>query len=76
LRAFFQNQSSLKIKCNLADAFYGSADFLKTASEMYGGVQVISQIRCNQIIRNKRGLLAEAGEYFTNQDRIHRRINI
>ena len=76
LRDFFQNQPSLKIKCILADAFYGSADFVKTASEMYGGVQVISQIRCNQIIRNKRGLLVEVGEHFAHQDRIHRRISI
>ncbi|MCX6990681.1 MAG: transposase [Chlamydiae bacterium] len=58
LRVFFQNHPSLKIKCILADAFYGSANFVKTASEMHGGVQVISQIRSNQLIRNKRGLLA------------------
>ena len=76
LRAFFQNHSSLKIKCILADAFYGSADFVKTASEMHGGVQVISQIRSNQLIRNKRGLLVEVGQHFASEDRSHRRISI
>ena len=76
LRGFFQNHPSLKIKCILADAFYGSADFVKTASEMHGGVQVISQIRSNQLIRNKRGLLVEVGQHFASENRTHRRISI
>lgn len=74
---FFKNHSSLKIKCILADAFYGSADFVKKASEMQGGIQVISQIRSNQLIRNKRGLLVEVEKHFANHpDRTHRRISI
>ena len=76
LRDFFKNHPSLKIKCILADAFYGSANFVKTASEMHGGVQVISQIRCNQLVRNKRGLLVEVGQHFANEDRTLRRISI
>ncbi len=66
----------MKIKCILADAFYGSADFVKTASKMHGGVQVISQIRSNQLVRNKRGLLIEVEQHFANQDRTHRKISI
>jgi hypothetical protein len=76
LGAFFKNHSSLKIKCILADAFYGSADFVKKASEMQGGIQVISQIRSNQLVRNKRGLLVEVGQYFSSENRTHRRIAI
>jgi hypothetical protein len=76
LRVFFKNHSSLKIKCILADAFYGSADFVKKASEMQGGVQVISQIRSNQLIRNKRGLLVEVEQHFASENRTHRRIAI
>jgi hypothetical protein len=76
LRVFFKNHSSLRIKCILADAFYGSADFVKTASEMHGGVQVISQIRSNQLVRNKRGLLVEVGQHFANENRTHRRVSI
>ena len=76
LRAFFKNHSSLKIKCVLADAFYGSADFVKKASEMHGGMQVISQIRSNQLVRNKKGLLVEVEQHFANQDRTCRRISI
>ena len=66
----------MKIKCILADAFYGSADFVKTASEMHGGVQVISQIRSNQLVRNKRGLLVEVEQHFANENRTHRRVSI
>ncbi|NGX34928.1 MAG: hypothetical protein K1060chlam1_01290, partial [Candidatus Anoxychlamydiales bacterium] len=76
LSAFFKNHPSLKIKCILADAFYGSADFVKKASEMQGGVQIISQIRSNQLIRNKRGLLVEVEQHFANEDRTLRRISI
>ena len=76
LRVFLKNHPSLKIKCILADAFYGSADFVKKASEMQGGTQVISQIRSNQLIRNKRGSLVEVERHFANESRTHRRISI
>ena len=35
----------------MADALYGTAPFVDTASAMFGGVQVLSQIRSNQNIR-------------------------
>jgi hypothetical protein len=35
----------------VADALYGTAPFVDTASAIFGGVQVISQIRSNQNIR-------------------------
>ena len=43
---------------------------------MGGGMQVISQIRSNQLVRNKKGLLVEAEQHFANQDRTCRRISI
>jgi len=76
LGRFFKNHSEIQIKCILADAFYGSADFVKKASEMQGGVQVISQIRSNQLIRNKRGLLVEVQKHFEGEYTSHRRIAI
>lgn len=76
LGVFFKNNPSVKIKCILADAFYGSADFVKKASEMQGGIQVISQVRSNQLVRNKRGLLVEVEQYFANENRTHQRISI
>ena len=41
----------LRVHCIVADALYGTAPFVDTASAIFGGVQVISQIRSNQNIR-------------------------
>jgi hypothetical protein len=41
----------LRVHCSVADALYGTAPFVDTASAIFGGVQVISQIRSNQNIR-------------------------
>jgi DDE superfamily endonuclease len=41
----------LRVHCITADALYGTATFVDTASAMFGGVQVISQIRSNQKVR-------------------------
>ena len=41
----------LRVHCIVADALYGTAPFVDTASAILGGVQVISQIRSNQNIR-------------------------
>ena len=42
---------ALRIHCVTADALYGSATFVEAASAIFGGVQVISQIRSNQKVR-------------------------
>lgn len=41
---------TFKVKAILADALYGTADFMDKACAKFGGIQVISQIRCNQNI--------------------------
>jgi hypothetical protein len=41
----------LRGHCIVADALYGTAPFVDTASAIFGGVQVISQIRRHQNIR-------------------------
>jgi DDE superfamily endonuclease len=41
----------LRVHCIVADALYGTAPFVDTASAIFGGVQVMSQIRSNQNIR-------------------------
>jgi hypothetical protein len=55
LEQFKNNHPNIKIKCILADALYGTKMFLDRASNIFGGIQVISQIRSNQKIsyRNK-----------------------
>ena len=64
LAQFFKFHPSIDIKCILADALYGSADFIQKASEFQGGVQVISQLHSTQLVRNKKGLLMHAKSHF------------
>lgn len=50
LEQFKEDHSDINVQCVLADALYGTQKFLDTASDMFGGIQVISQIRRNQNI--------------------------
>ena len=51
LEAFKAHHPHIRVHCIMADALYGTATFVDGASAMFGGVQVISQIRSNQNIR-------------------------
>ena len=50
LQAFKKAHGDIKINAVLADALYGEANFMDQASQIGGGVQVISQLRENQNI--------------------------
>jgi hypothetical protein len=51
LEAFKAHYPDSRVHCIAADALYGTAPFVDAASALYGGVQVLSQIRSNQNIR-------------------------
>ena len=51
LAAFKAQHSDIRVHCIVADALYGTGAFVDEASAMFGGVQVLSQIRSNQNIR-------------------------
>lgn len=51
LRNFRDNFSNVKIKVVLADALYGIGSFMDKASELFGGIQVLSQLRNNQNVQ-------------------------
>ena len=51
LKAFKAQHPAIRIHCITADALYGTAPFVDDASAMFGGVQVISQMRSNQNLR-------------------------
>jgi hypothetical protein len=51
LAAFKAQHPHIRVHCIMADALYGTATFVDGASAIFGGVQVISQIRSNQNIR-------------------------
>jgi hypothetical protein len=51
LEAFKAHHSHIRVHCIMADALDGTATFVDAAAAIFGGVQVISQIRSNQNIR-------------------------
>jgi len=53
LKNFKQCHPTFFVTVILADSLYGTANFMDQASTQFGGIQVISQIRCNQNISYK-----------------------
>ena len=51
LAAFKAHHPDIRVHCIVADALYGTGAFVDEAAAMFGGVQVLSQIRSNQNIR-------------------------
>ncbi|MBU4316999.1 MAG: transposase [Proteobacteria bacterium] len=51
LEHFRAMHPEILIRCIFADALYGTEQFLSQASSLFGGIQVISQIRSNQLVR-------------------------
>jgi hypothetical protein len=63
LERFRKHHPEIRIRSIFADALYGTGQFLDQASSLFGGIQVISQIRSNQIVRF-RGKNWSAEKYF------------
>lgn len=64
LEDFHSHYPSINVKCVVADALYGTDDFTTKASDIFGGVQVISQLRKNQKIRFRTKAMSVAS-YFS-----------
>ena len=65
LEQFKRAHPQVRIRCVFADALYGTEEFLDQASRLFGGIQVISQIRSNQLIRYRNKKMA-VEKYFTS----------
>lgn len=63
LKEFKKNHPEITVKCVLADALYGSKEFMSGASDIFGGVQVVSQLKSSQNIRH-RGSKKTIKDYF------------
>lgn len=63
LSEFRTYHPEVQIKCIVADALYGTDEFIDEASRIFGGIQVISQLRSNQNVRS-RGQLMSVEAYF------------
>jgi hypothetical protein len=75
LEAFKAPYPDIKVSCITADALYGTAPFVDGASALFGGVQVISQIRSNQHLRiGKRE--QHVADYFASHPGTPHRIRI
>jgi DDE superfamily endonuclease len=51
LAEFKAEHPTFRVHCIMADALYGTATFVDGAAALFGGVQVISQLRSNQKVR-------------------------
>jgi hypothetical protein len=75
LEAFKTNHPDIRVHCVTADALYGAGPFVDAASAVFGGVQVISQIRSNQNLRiGKRE--QHVDDYFASHPGTPQRIRI
>jgi hypothetical protein len=75
LEAFKAHHPDIQVACITADALYGTAPFVDGASALFGGVQVISQIRSNQHLRiGKRE--QHVADYFASHPGTPHRIRI
>jgi hypothetical protein len=72
---FKQYHPEIKVKVILADALYGNDSFMDKASKIFGGVQVISQLRSNQLIRFKNTTM-NAKCYFSKYPGVVQKIKI
>jgi hypothetical protein len=75
LEAFKAHHPDIRVHCITADALYGTAPFVDGASALFGGVQVLSQIRSNQNIRvGKRA--QHVADYFATHPGTPQRLRI
>ncbi len=75
LKQFAIEHPQIKIKAIVADALYGAKTFVKAASKIFQGVQVISQARKNQKIKH-RGKYISIAEYFRRNAGVSKRLKI
>ena len=72
LEEFKSHHPAIRIHCITADALYGTALFVDSASALFGGVQVLSQIRSNQNIRVGKRAQPVADYFATHPGTPHR----
>jgi hypothetical protein len=66
LTHFAHYHPMIHVRCVLADALYGTQAFMQAASQIFGGVQVISQIRRNQRITTRNRSQSVQAYFTTN----------
>jgi hypothetical protein len=64
LRDFHRYYPQVEVKCLIGDALYSTDDFVTEASEIFGGIQVLSKLKKNQNV-HFRGKKLSVKEYFS-----------
>ncbi len=75
LREFTTAFPNFKIKSVLADALYGTADFMDKAEEITHHAQIVSQLRTNQRVSSKNSK-ARVDTYFNRQKGVELQLSI
>jgi len=75
LRRFRVCHPTVRIQCVLADNLYCCPAFFEKTTEIFGKVQVISQIKCNQNIRYRNGKKC-VKDFFSSYSCVSQRISI
>ena len=75
IRIFRHHHSAIRVKAVIADAWFGTQEFLNEASQICGQSQVISQLRSNQVIRS-RGRDRSLTDYFDANSGVAQRISV
>jgi hypothetical protein len=75
LRRFRVSHPTIRIQCILADNLYCCPAFFEKATEIFGKVQVISQIKSDQNIRYRNGKKS-VKDFFSSYSRVSQKISI
>lgn len=75
LKQFAIDYPQIKIRVIVADALYGAKTFVRPASKIFGGVQVISQARKNQLVKH-RGKYISIEQYFIRNPGVSKQLKI
>lgn len=75
LGEFKVNHPQIKVQCIVADALYGTKSFMDDASKIFGGVQVISQIKETQniVFGNRR---MQVKKYFESHPGVEQKVRL
>ena len=75
MEQFSRRHPQVRVKSIVADALYGHNKFMDAASALFGGVQVISQLNCNQNVRY-RNRKQSVTNYFASYPGVRQLISI
>jgi len=68
IKEFVEAFPSFKIIAVLADALYGQSSFIDQVGQLTKNAQVVTQLKNNQLVKNKKGKWVQLKTYFVRQE--------